>query len=62
MVLPGGLVSSNLRVLDLFHNELCVLPHRTFSSLPQLQEVWLSGNNISNLSRESLEGPELEPN
>ncbi|KAM7156706.1 LOW QUALITY PROTEIN: toll-like receptor 11 [Molossus nigricans] len=56
LVLPEGLVSSNLRVLDLSHNELCVLPHRAFSSLPQLQELWLRGNNISNLSSESLEG------
>ncbi|KAM8780398.1 LOW QUALITY PROTEIN: toll-like receptor 11 [Rhynchonycteris naso] len=54
LVLPEGLVSSNLRVLDLSH--ICALPCKAFSFLPQLQELWLSGNNISSLSSESLEG------
>ncbi|KAF7482482.1 toll receptor 11-like [Marmota monax] len=56
LVLPDGLVSTNLRVLDLSNNELCVLPYGAFSFIPQLEELWLSGNNISNLSSESLEG------
>uniref|UniRef100_I3MYM5 TIR domain-containing protein n=1 Tax=Ictidomys tridecemlineatus TaxID=43179 RepID=I3MYM5_ICTTR len=56
LVLPDGLVSTNLRVLDLSNNELCVLPYGAFSFIPQLEKLWLSGNNISNLSSESLEG------
>ncbi|XP_007956273.2 toll-like receptor 11 [Orycteropus afer afer] len=55
LVLPEVLVSTNLRVLDLSHNELSALPSRAFS-LPQLQELWLGGNNISNLSNETLRG------
>ncbi|XP_006991042.4 toll-like receptor 11 [Peromyscus maniculatus bairdii] len=52
--LPEGVFSANLRVLDLSHNQLCDVPHGAF--LPQLQELWLSGNNISSLSNESLQG------
>ncbi|ELW65424.1 Toll-like receptor 11 [Tupaia chinensis] len=56
LVLPQGLISSNLRVLDLSYNELYTLPYGAFSSLPQLQELWLSGNYIANLSSENFQG------
>ncbi|XP_076982824.1 toll-like receptor 11 [Tamandua tetradactyla] len=56
LLLPEGLVSSNLSMLDFSHNELSSLPSGAFSSLPQLQELWLSGNNISNIFSESLRG------
>ncbi|XP_005087551.3 toll-like receptor 11 [Mesocricetus auratus] len=52
--IPEGVFSTNLRVLDLSHNQLCDVPRGTF--LPQLQELWLSGNNISTLSNESMQG------
>lgn len=52
--LPEGVLSTNLRVLDLSQNQLCEVPCGAFP--PQLQELWLSGNNISSLSNESLQG------
>ncbi|CAH6778969.1 toll-like receptor 11 [Phodopus roborovskii] len=52
--IPEGVFSTNLRVLDLSHNQLCDVPHGAF--LPQLQELWLSGNNISSLSNVSMQG------
>ncbi|EHB15530.1 Toll-like receptor 11 [Heterocephalus glaber] len=56
LVLPDGLVSTNLRVLDLSYNEFCNLPYGVFSFLPQLPELWLGRNNLSNLTNGSLEG------
>lgn len=47
--------SSHLEIIDLSDNKLIYLENCTFRQLPNLKQLYLDGNNISDLSEQSLQ-------